>query len=665
MRHPILTAVTVLFAVFVAGTITNGPVHAAKKSAIFATTPGRGEATLYSIDAETGETTEIGDVGFNRISAIDFDDNGTLYGVGENADGDSVLITIDTDTGEGTLVGETGVADDFPGCTYDEDSGTFYLFGEDGDLYEIDLSDGSATLVGSDSDTAARDGNSIGVDASGDFYHCMSEELWSFDATDGSHTFESDMTFDTGDSSDYIDGVRGMDWDESTSAFKAVVKIWDESGSTYIYYLADIDPSDASMDLIATTGNMGSIAVTKIGRSPEITAGPTATPTKVSLADGSVSFSVTATDADGDALTYEWDFDDGSSGTGASPTHVYTAPGIYTAVVTVTDGANETPASVVVTVNSPPTLTVGPTVSPPVVSPTAATVDFSVTALDANGDPMTYLWSFGDGATATTASASHTYAAMGEYTVGLTVSDGIDDTTWTGTVRVNSPPVFDPGPSADPALVGIGEDVTFHGGATDADGDAIAYDWDFGDGSSGSNVAGGPVTHFYLAAGAYTAVVTASDGLDPATGSVEVVVAETIDIGKVSGKLNFKKAGKDRLTLKGEVALPAEFVTAGKELRVDFGGVPAVFLLDAKGKAKNDDGKAKLKFKKKTGLWSYVVTLKNGDFAAAWADDGLADETVKAKPVEVKTTLWVDGIPFVQTATFSYSGKSGKSGKVK
>ena len=43
---------------------------------------------------------------------------------------------------------------------------------------------------------------------------------------------------------------------------------------------------------------------------------------------------------------------------------------------------------------------------------------------------LNYLWDFGDGSTATTATPSHTYANPGIYKVTLTVTD---NTTQTGT----------------------------------------------------------------------------------------------------------------------------------------------------------------------------------------------------------------------------------------
>ena len=44
--------------------------------------------------------------------------------------------------------------------------------------------------------------------------------------------------------------------------------------------------------------------------------------------------------------------------------------------------------------------------------------------LDPEGDPLTYSWNFGDGATSTQPNPTHTYSASGQYTATLTVSDG-------------------------------------------------------------------------------------------------------------------------------------------------------------------------------------------------------------------------------------------------
>ncbi|MFV2017556.1 ThuA domain-containing protein [Micromonospora sp. LOL_023] len=74
-----------------------------------------------------------------------------------------------------------------------------------------------------------------------------------------------------------------------------------------------------------------------------------------------------------------------------------------------------------VTDNAPPQVSVTAT---PTSGTAPVTVEFSGTATDAEGDtPLTYAWDFGDGGTADTLAASHTYAVPGTFTAVLTVTD--------------------------------------------------------------------------------------------------------------------------------------------------------------------------------------------------------------------------------------------------
>ena len=75
---------------------------------------------------------------------------------------------------------------------------------------------------------------------------------------------------------------------------------------------------------------------------------------------GTVTFDSTATDADGDDITYSWDFGDDSNSTEADPTHVYAANGTYTVILTVRDeqGMSDTDTCEIKVSNVDPTVTI-------------------------------------------------------------------------------------------------------------------------------------------------------------------------------------------------------------------------------------------------------------------------------------------------------------------
>ncbi|MCR9286125.1 MAG: glycoside hydrolase family 9 protein [Bacteroidetes bacterium] len=92
--------------------------------------------------------------------------------------------------------------------------------------------------------------------------------------------------------------------------------------------------------LIADDGNNGTdtttVTISVTNTAP--TASFTATPNN-GAPPLAVTFDATAsTDANGDNLTYSWDFGDGNTGTGVTTNYTYTAIGTYTATLTVDDG---------------------------------------------------------------------------------------------------------------------------------------------------------------------------------------------------------------------------------------------------------------------------------------------------------------------------------------
>jgi PKD repeat protein len=172
---------------------------------------------------------------------------------------------------------------------------------------------------------------------------------------------------------------------------------------------------------------------------------PNEVPTVLAAADPdtgqaplTVRFSAAGSDADGDQLTYAWEFGDGQRSFRRNPTHVYLTPGQYTAKVTVTDGkGGSASATVAVNVTNPPG-NVAPTVlaaADPASGRPPLTVRFSAAGSDPDGDALTYAWDFGDGGVAYGAQATHVYEERGTYTARVTVTD-TKGATGTATVQV-------------------------------------------------------------------------------------------------------------------------------------------------------------------------------------------------------------------------------------
>jgi PKD repeat protein len=128
---------------------------------------------------------------------------------------------------------------------------------------------------------------------------------------------------------------------------------------------------------------------------------------------------------------------------------------------------------------------------------------------DSDGSVTGYAWTFGDGAAATGATATHSYEAGGTYPVSLTVTDdqGLTTTT-TQSVTVSSPPA-NRAPVARLTRSCTNLSCAYDGSTSgDPDGTVAAWGWDFGDGSSG---AGATPTHTYPVAGDYVVTLTVTD----------------------------------------------------------------------------------------------------------------------------------------------------------
>jgi len=106
-----------------------------------------------------------------------------------------------------------------------------------------------------------------------------------------------------------------------------------------------------------------------------------------------INFSASgSSDPEGSALTYAWDFGDGSTGSGVTTSKIYQAAGTYTAAVRVTDaGGLSSSASVNITVTAPvvqPSMRVSSITMVGATQKTLRFVNATVTMLDDNGNPV-------------------------------------------------------------------------------------------------------------------------------------------------------------------------------------------------------------------------------------------------------------------------------------
>lgn len=226
-----------------------------------------------------------------------------------------------------------------------------------------------------------------------------------------------------------------------------------------------------------------------------------------------VTFDASKTkDADGDQLTYAWDFGDGETAGGKVVTHKYAKGGRYIAKLTVTDPTdtlcNRSTVKRVVTLNRAPLADAGNNKKICLTEK----IDFDASgSYDNDGDLISYTWDFGDGETIKGKAASHKYSKGGAYNVKLTVDDGsgMDCGTSTDTilVDVNSSPSTNIKASD---IACVNQEVRFDGSASiDPDGDKLEHMWDFGDGTT---VNGPNVKHSYAKGGVYKAVLFVNDG---------------------------------------------------------------------------------------------------------------------------------------------------------
>lgn len=212
-------------------------------------------------------------------------------------------------------------------------------------------------------------------------------------------------------------------------------------------------------------------------------------------------------------LKYTWCFGDGETAEGQVVKHTFTCPGNYKVALTVDDGSCSAcctdVACLAICVNQAPCAEAGEDLCVTCVSTDQELEACFTGSGSSTTGCLTYMWNFGDGASAEGQRVSHTYAGPGTYKVTLVVNDGCNSACSTAsdslTVTFSRQPCAEAG--VDHTLC-AGTAAEFDGTKSVA-GASATYAWDFGDGEKAT---GAKVSHTYAKGGQYGVTLTVTDG---------------------------------------------------------------------------------------------------------------------------------------------------------
>ena len=206
----------------------------------------------------------------------------------------------------------------------------------------------------------------------------------------------------------------------------------------------------------------------------------------------------TDTSTGGEVNAWLWSFGDGVTSSVQSPVHIYTAAGTYTVTLAVSGpvGSDSVSQTDSITVFTPVQAAFD---AAPTSGPVPLEVIFTNTS---SGDYATSLWAFGDGATSSLHSPTHTYIVAKPYTVALTVAGlgGTDTISRTDYITGHTP--VQASFTATPTVGFAPLEVAFGNSST---GDFASSEWEFGDGLTSALES---PTHTYTTIGMHSVTLT-------------------------------------------------------------------------------------------------------------------------------------------------------------
>lgn len=259
-------------------------------------------------------------------------------------------------------------------------------------------------------------------------------------------------------------------------------------------------------------GDLGNSSWEQLPRFSDVTANYTVS-TNSLLAGENVTFA----DYSINQTTELLDFGDGSPASStANVIHTYTAPGIYTANLTVTNEVSSDSMLQTITVIQA-TTPVANFTSNSTSGPRPLIVAFTDTSIAL---PASWSWDFGDGNKSTGQNPVHEYSNSGNYSVILTV---VNNRGSNSIQKVNYITVLPQPPSSNfSSNITSGNvplTVQFNDTSTES---PASWNWNFGDGTSSTEQ---NPTHTYFSAGTYTVnlIVSNADGNSSKTATITVL----------------------------------------------------------------------------------------------------------------------------------------------
>ena len=221
--------------------------------------------------------------------------------------------------------------------------------------------------------------------------------------------------------------------------------------------------------------------------------------------------------------SYAWNFGDGGTSTDANPSHIYQQIGTYNITLDCTGalGTLQATGQLNITETEVQTPLIARFTANPVRGPAPLAVQFTDSSQGTG--IQSWSWAFGDGNTSSDQNPSHSYAAMGKYTVTLTVSDASgNSSSVSGTIDVIEQPT---GPTPSFTVSPQEGDAPLTVTVTDTtQGEITSWEWTFGDG--GTATGEGPHQHTYQSFGTYTISLKVNGPNGGGTATKQVVVLQ-------------------------------------------------------------------------------------------------------------------------------------------